>query len=166
MTQCKKKSPVFVSRPHFYLADETYQRQFQYGLSPDPDRHNSVFWMEPMSSIPLKVNIRLQLNVQLRKVEGIEYLFKDLPEVIFPVLWFESLSEIGEDMAGPIHMLVMLPTFIQLFAVMSLMASCAGALLTCYLLRQQRSSSSLETVIRKSLKYQYSPVSVSVMEIK
>ena len=166
MTQCKKKSPVFVSRPHFYLADETYLRQFQYGLSPDPDRHNSVFWMEPMSSIPLKVDIKLQLNVQLRKVEGIEYLFKDLPEVIFPVLWFESLSEIGEDMAGPIHMLVMLPTFIQLFAVMSLIASCVGALLTCYLLRQQRSSSSLETVIRKSLKYQYSPVSVSVMENK
>ena len=123
MTQCKTKSPVFVSRPHFYLADETYQRQFQYGLSPDPHRHNSVFWMEPMSSIPLKVNIRLQLNVQLRKVEGIEYLFKDLPEAMFPVLWFESLSEIPEDMSKTINMLIMLPTIMQFCALVSFFTS-------------------------------------------
>ena len=38
-----------------------------------------------------QVEIRLQLNVLLRKVAGIEYLFKDLPEVpvMFPVFWFE-----------------------------------------------------------------------------
>ena len=123
MTQCKKKSPVFVSRPHFYLADETYLRQFQYGLSPDPDRHNSVFWMEPMSSIPLKVDMRLQLNVLVRKVEGIEYLFKNLPEVMFPVFWFESLSEIPEDMSGSLNMLVILPTLIQFTALSTILTS-------------------------------------------
>ena len=101
-------SPVFVSRPHFYLADPSYGQQFQYGVKPDPQRHDSVFWIEPLTSIPAKeyhfinrthvtkmslqqVEIRLQLNVLLRKVAGIEYLFKDLPEVpvMFPVFWFE-----------------------------------------------------------------------------
>jgi len=123
VTLCKAKSPVFVSRPHFYLADQSYIQQFQYGLSPDPHKHNSAFWLEPMSSIPLKVDIRLQLNVLLRKVEGIEYLFKNLPEVMFPVFWFESLSEIPKDMSGPINMLIMLPTIIQFCSLISFLTS-------------------------------------------
>ena len=89
MTQCKTKNPAFVSRPHFYQADPSYLRQFQYGMRPDAERHGSSFWVEPESSIPVKVEMRLQLNVYLRKVEGIEYLFKNLQEVMFPVFWFE-----------------------------------------------------------------------------
>ena len=89
VTQCKMKSPAFVSRPHFYQADPSYLRQFQYGMRPDAGRHGSSFWVEPESSIPVKVEMRLQLNVLLRKVEGIEYLFKNLQEVMYPVFWFE-----------------------------------------------------------------------------
>ena len=54
MTQCKLKSPGFVSRPHFYLADQSYLEQFQYGLRPEPSKHDSVFWVEPLTSIPFK----------------------------------------------------------------------------------------------------------------
>ena len=54
VTQCKMSSPVFVSRPHFYLADPSYGQQFQYGVKPDPHRHDSVFWIEPLTSIPAK----------------------------------------------------------------------------------------------------------------
>ena len=83
------KSPAFVSRPHFYEADPSYLQQFQYGMMPDPVKHDSSFWVEPESSIPVKVEMRLQLNILLRKVEGIEYLFKNLQEVMYPVFWFE-----------------------------------------------------------------------------
>ena len=54
MTQCKLKSPGFVSRPHFYLADQSYVEQFQFGVRPDPKKHESVFWVEPLTSIPFK----------------------------------------------------------------------------------------------------------------
>jgi hypothetical protein len=54
-TQCKMKSPSFVSRPHFLGADPFYQDQFQYGIHPDPERHESTILIEPKSSIPLKV---------------------------------------------------------------------------------------------------------------
>ena len=83
------KSPAFVSRPHFFMADDSYLRQFQYGMRPDPSKHDSTFWLEPESSIPVKVEMRLQLNILLRKVEGIDYLFKNLQEVMYPVFWFE-----------------------------------------------------------------------------
>ena len=36
------------------------------------------------------------LNILLKKIDGIEYLFKNLPEVpvMFPVLWFEVISQL------------------------------------------------------------------------
>ena len=107
------ESPAFVSRPHFHLADPFYREQFQYGVQPVEGVHDSSFWVEPKSSIPLQVEMRLQLTVLLRKVEGIEYLFKNLPEVMFPVFWFDSTATLPEHMAGSLNMLVMLPTIMQ-----------------------------------------------------
>ena len=117
------KAPVYVSRPHFYLADQTYLDQFEDGLRPDPERHSSVLWLEPLSSIPVKVDIRLQLNILLRKVEGIDHLFSDLKETMFPVFWFESSSELPENMAGSLRMLTMVPTIIQISALTLLISA-------------------------------------------
>ena len=106
-------SPAFVSRPHFHLADSFYKEQFQYGIQAKEGVHDSSFWVEPKSSIPVKVEMRLQLNIMLRKVEGIDYLFKNLPEVMFPVFWFDSVATLPESMAGSLNLLVMLPTIMQ-----------------------------------------------------
>ena len=125
---------MFVSRPHFYLADQSYREQFQHGLQPDPSRHDSVFWLEPMSSIPLKVDIRLQLNVLLRKVEGVEYLFKDLTETMFPVFWFESVSELPENMSGPINLLVNLPNIMETSSILILIISASILLLDIFII--------------------------------
>ena len=76
-----------------------------------------------MSSIPVKVNIRLQLNILLRKVKGIEYLFRDVQEIMYPALWFETVSELPEDMASSLNLLVMLPTIMQFCALFSLISS-------------------------------------------
>jgi len=122
VTQCKMKSPAFVSRPHFYKADESYIKQFQYGMMPDPAKHDSVFWVEPESSIPVKVEMRLQLNILLRKVEGIEYLFKNLQEVMYPVFWFESVSDLPEHMAAPLSMLIMLPVIMSACGIFSIVS--------------------------------------------
>merc|ERR1719348_821902 len=109
VTMCKMRSPAFVSRPHFYLADSSYVEAFQFGMNPQEELHDSSFWIEPRSSIPLKVQMRLQLNVLLNKVEGIEYLFKDLQKVMFPVFWFDSSMELPAEMSASLHILVMLP---------------------------------------------------------
>ena len=57
--------------------------------------------------------MRLQLNILLEKVPGIEYLFKDLQRVMFPVLWFDSTAEVPKGMASSLYLLVMLPTMFQ-----------------------------------------------------
>jgi len=109
VTTCKRKSPAYISRPHFHLADPIYQDQFQFGVTPRVGDHDSTFWIEPLSSIPLKVEMRMQLNVLLDKIEGIDYLFKDMPRVMFPVFWFDSHLEIPQQMAAQLQLLVMLP---------------------------------------------------------
>ena len=113
VTMCKVKSPAFISRPHFHLADPFYTSQFQYGLHPDPDLHESSLWLEPLSSIPVRVEMRLQVNILLEGVPGIEYLFKDLQRVMFPVMWFDSVAAVPEDMTNSIRRLVLLPQIFQ-----------------------------------------------------
>ena len=76
------KSPAFVSRPHFYLADPSYLSQFQYGVAfcilyselypslcagqvrPDPGRHRSEFLLEPLTSIPVRVQVLTSIACQ------------------------------------------------------------------------------------------------------
>ena len=62
VTRCKVKSPAFLSRPHFLMADPHYLRQFQAGLEPDAARHDSHLLIEPLSSIPIKVNTYALIN--------------------------------------------------------------------------------------------------------
>lgn len=113
VTQCKMKSPAFVSRPHFYNADRFYVDQFQYGIKPDAERHESHFLIEPKSSIPLEVSMKLQLNILLDANPGIDYIFKDLQRVFYPVLWFESEAKLPESMAGQLSLLVNLPVIMD-----------------------------------------------------
>ena len=61
--------------------------------------------------------MKLQVNILLQKVEGIEYLFKNLPKVMFPVFWFESVAEMPEDMSSSLNLLVQLPLMMQVRVV-------------------------------------------------
>jgi len=132
VTQCKVKSPAFVSRPHFHLADPYYAEQFQYGVHSDPNLHESFFWLEAKSSIPIKVEMRLQLNILLQSVPGMEYLFKDLQQVMFPVMWFDSVAAVPEDMAGSLRLLISLPVMFRVSGGLSLLVGSLLLVLLCW----------------------------------
>lgn len=165
VTTCKMKSPAFISRPHFHLADPYYQQQFQYGVQPLEGVHDSALWIEPKSSIPLKVEMRLQLNILLDKVEGIEYLFKNLPRVMFPVFWFEGLTELPEEMAGSLQMLVLLPKLMQGCGYFSCATGIFIFILICIMKvrdqssRKQKANPKLEqSIIKKQKDFSYTVV--------
>ena len=83
------------------------------------------------------------MNILLKKIDGIEYLFKNLPEnpVMFPVFWFEvkqavelhnncactlqSVSSLPEYMAGPLHMLISLPDIMLWCGLSTILSSAA-----------------------------------------
>jgi len=132
VTQCKMSSPAFVSRPHFHGADPFYKDQFQYGIFPDPARHDSHFMVEPRTSIPLEVSMRLQINILLEKNEGIQHIFHELPRVFFPVMWFESVASLPKEMAGSLSLLVDLPIIMQATAVVGICMGVMGMLTATY----------------------------------
>ena len=49
------KAPAYLSRPHFDKADSYYARQFQVGIHPETEKHESYFLIEPHTSVPLEV---------------------------------------------------------------------------------------------------------------
>merc|ERR1719189_60164 len=106
--------------------------QFQYGVHPDPELHESSFWLEPQSSIPIKVEMRLQLNILLQSVPGMEYLFKDLQQVMFPVMWFDSVAAVPEDMAGSLRLLISLPVMFRVSGGLSLLVGSLLLVLLCW----------------------------------
>ena len=62
------------------------------------------------------------MNHPPRPNEGID-LLNDLKEVMFPVIWFESSSEVPLELSSPIYWLTMLPTIAQISAVNILIIS-------------------------------------------
>jgi len=142
VTQCKMKSPAFLSRPHFHMADKFYPDQFQYGIKPLQEKHESFFLIEPMSSIPLQVTMRLQINVLLDKNEGINYIFNDLPRVFYPVMWFDSEARLPEHMAGPLKMLVNLPFIMQTCGILGIVLGLLGMALSLYCLLRKKTQKS------------------------
>lgn len=70
-TGCKDAGilPVFVSLPHFLDADPSYLKQFQPGsLNPDPEQHSAYMILQPDTSIPVQVKMRLQIILQVGQV--------------------------------------------------------------------------------------------------
>jgi len=70
---------VFVSQPHFYLADPYYS-SLVHGMRPNPEKHTTSLKIEPLSGVPVEVLAKFQLNVLIDKVNFLEFI------IIFPTL--------------------------------------------------------------------------------
>ncbi len=103
---CRLEAPVLMSQPHFYQADTYYLRQLQPGsLSPDKDKHETTFLVEPLSGLPVDVVARFQVNFYLRKIGNME-LFKHLRNELFvPTVWFESRVTLPGSMLAEVWLL-------------------------------------------------------------
>lgn len=73
ISDCRFGAPVFVSFPHFYLADPSYVDAVD-GVHPDGNLHEFFLALEPRTGIPLEVAARLQINILLQPISGIRYL--------------------------------------------------------------------------------------------
>ena len=70
---------MFVSQPHFYLADPYYS-SLVHGMRPNPEKHTTSLKIEPLSGVPVEVLAKFQLNVLIDKVNFLEFI------IIFPTL--------------------------------------------------------------------------------
>ena len=82
----------------------------------------------------------LQLNIKIEKSPGMEYIFKDLPTVYFPIIWFESSFEVPDMIAGALRLLINIPVIMRVGSVFGIVAGLVGI----YLIYRQATRKSQE----------------------
>lgn len=85
VSPCQFDAPVFISFPHFHLADPVYLNAIN-GLSPNSDDHGSYVEVEPITGLSVNIKMRLQINLDVTHTKGILQL-DDIKEGIYPILW-------------------------------------------------------------------------------
>uniref|UniRef100_A0A1B6C183 Sensory neuron membrane protein 2 n=1 Tax=Clastoptera arizonana TaxID=38151 RepID=A0A1B6C183_9HEMI len=81
-------APVISSLPHYLLADSTYKNYVE-GLLPNKTEHATFIDIQPDTGVPVEGHKRMQLNMHLKKVPGIDVL-KYVSEGLFPILWIDE----------------------------------------------------------------------------
>ncbi|KAJ9576493.1 hypothetical protein L9F63_006642 [Diploptera punctata] len=108
ISSCRYGIPLFISYPHFYGADPWYTTQVN-GLNPNADDHQFRITLEPKTGILLDLKARIQLNLLLQPSHNVG-LFKGLPKIMFPMLWFEENYQLPRREAALVRLLVLMPT--------------------------------------------------------
>ncbi|XP_014244542.1 protein croquemort-like isoform X2 [Cimex lectularius] len=119
VTKCRYGAPGYVSFPHFFLADESYINAVE-GLKPDPEKHTLYITLEPETGIPLDVSARFQVNIQLSPYDYLN-IMKDVPSIVFPMLWFEHTATITPNLAFLVKLALYAPMIgVTCFLLMAL----------------------------------------------
>lgn len=82
--------PIALSYPHFYMANPEISEKVE-GLTPDPAKHESYFFIQPRSGSPVDLAFRFQINMALQDISRIARV-EQFADIILPLLWFEIVS--------------------------------------------------------------------------
>jgi len=117
------KLPIFISFPHFYLADKSYIQSIT-GMIPNQTLHEFKIILEHDYSIPLCVHARLQFNIKMQPIKELKIL-KNVPDLYLPVFWFSESFEIPRNMSDQLLIVTnVLPILIPyLWFIMALTGS-------------------------------------------
>ncbi|XP_071481249.1 scavenger receptor class B member 1-like [Diadema antillarum] len=95
---CRYGSPSAISNPHFFEGDPML-REAVIGLHPQASLHQHYMEVEPLMGMPYVLKMRLQINMKLEPVAHLTEV-KKVPDMMFPVLWFEQSVEADDRIVG------------------------------------------------------------------
>ncbi|KAK3868704.1 hypothetical protein Pcinc_025925 [Petrolisthes cinctipes] len=110
MAPCAHGAPVIMSTPHFYQGDEVELAKLD-GLDPQKSQHETILDVEPKTGVTMHAEKKIQINVPLRPYGNLPS-FKNVPEVIFPVLWVNESAAIDSALAKDVNKATFLPFLI------------------------------------------------------
>lgn len=143
LSQCTFGAPLALSYPHYYNADPSYLENIE-GLHPNPQQHASYFFLEPLVSFPMNVSAKFQLNAMLERIPHFSF-FDHLPDMLFPLVWFEEKGQMTEKIVGEFESQLYKPFFYVRIGVYCLIGVGAtlgiSAVLLFVVARKQRSDS-------------------------
>uniref|UniRef100_A0A1I8PCZ6 Scavenger receptor class B member 1 n=1 Tax=Stomoxys calcitrans TaxID=35570 RepID=A0A1I8PCZ6_STOCA len=88
ISPCQYGAPVYLSNPHFYQADPELLDTVE-GLTPNSDKHETYFKIQPKLGVPMEGKVRIQLNLRVTQAKHI-FPVKDFRSFVFPVMWLEE----------------------------------------------------------------------------
>ncbi|GFS42662.1 scavenger receptor class B member 1 [Nephila pilipes] len=97
ISSCQFNAPVYLSFPHFYLADSSYLDNVN-GLQPVEDLHKSYIDVNLETGVTVELAIRMQVNLRIHQNKYFSDL-ENVPSGIYPVFWVETGAEFGEELS-------------------------------------------------------------------
>ncbi|XP_040576245.1 lysosome membrane protein 2 [Lepeophtheirus salmonis] len=95
-------APIFMSQPHFLQADKEVQAYVK-GLEPNSEKHATYLDIEPNLGTPLRAHKKIQINMVLRKVAGIDLLKKVADFRLIPMFWADEGAELDSEKAEELN---------------------------------------------------------------
>ncbi|XP_077301238.1 scavenger receptor class B member 1-like [Arctopsyche grandis] len=96
---CQYDSPVMLSFPHFYLADENLRTALEGVSPPDPEKHKFYVDIQPEMGTALAAKARVQINLAVSQVIDIKQV-ANFPDIVFPIIWFEDgIDDLPDEVA-------------------------------------------------------------------
>ncbi|XP_014296232.1 scavenger receptor class B member 1 isoform X1 [Microplitis demolitor] len=97
VTDCYYGFPIALSYPHFYESDPSLLEGVE-GLKPEKEKHESYFYIQPKSGLPVDLAFRFQINMALQDISRISNV-EGFSNLVLPLLWFEiGMYELPESM--------------------------------------------------------------------
>ncbi|XP_026464411.1 platelet glycoprotein 4-like, partial [Ctenocephalides felis] len=87
VTDCYYGFPIALSYPHFYKGDQMLKEQVN-GTQPDINLHQTEIHIEPNTGMPVKVAVRLQINMVFTDLSSMAKVGR-FSNMVLPMLWFE-----------------------------------------------------------------------------
>ncbi|GIY58205.1 platelet glycoprotein 4 [Caerostris extrusa] len=97
ISSCQYDAPIYLSFPHFYLADPYYLK-IVHGLQPNSLLHKSYIDVELITGVSVGLAMRVQVNVHLEQNSHFVD-FENVISGIYPVFWIELSAEIDDNLS-------------------------------------------------------------------
>ncbi|CAH2101746.1 unnamed protein product [Euphydryas editha] len=134
VTDCYYGFPIALSYPHFYKGDEVLFSKVD-GLTPNQEQHETRFWIQPDSGLPLDISSKFQINMALGDLTLIQNTDK-FANMYLPLLWFDiTMSELPTSMDRKFKFyLNILPVAVDVLMYLSFIVGIILILVTTYIL--------------------------------
>lgn len=149
VSSCRHGAPVFASLPYFNRGEPSLRERITGLLEPN-EEYDSYIILEPTTGIPLKVSAKFQINILLEPSKTVT-LYKSVPTIYFPVMWFSLEVEATEKFVNDLKKFLSLPNVCVYTGVIMILVGSLIILtmVILYLLNRQRANS---IAIDKSVK--------------
>ncbi|XP_024084852.1 scavenger receptor class B member 1-like isoform X2 [Cimex lectularius] len=129
LSPCYYNIPVAISLPHFIYANKSLGSRVE-GLNPNPEKHGTVFAVQPEIGVPLFVRTRVQLNIVVKKTKFIPRV-KNFDNMVIPIFWLQvELVSLPDSVLNLLSLLLIYGPVIQTSSIVLLFILGLGLVFT------------------------------------